>query len=51
LSAAFLLVMSLLVLGFMMQKAGGLGPLLDAPSRLPLNSAGIHFFFWRCLGW
>jgi len=49
-SAPFLLVMSLLLLGFMMHKAGGLGPLLDAPSRFPSKSAGIHFFFLALTG-
>ncbi len=49
-SAPFLLVMSLLLFGFMLHKAGGLGPLLDAPSRFPSKSAGIHFFFLALTG-
>jgi NCS1 family nucleobase:cation symporter-1 len=49
-SAPFLLVMSLLLLAFMTHKAGGLGPLLDAPSRFPTKSAGIHFFFLALTG-
>ncbi|CAN5690930.1 NCS1 family nucleobase:cation symporter-1 [soil metagenome] len=49
-SAPFLLVMSLLLLAFMTHKAGGLGPMLDMPSRFTSRSAGIHFFFLALTG-
>ena len=49
-SAPFLLVMSLILVVFMVHKAGGLGPVLDAPSRFPTRSAGIHFFFLALTG-
>ena len=43
-SAPFLLVMSLVLLGFMMSKAGGLGPMLHAPSHFASQSAFLRFF-------
>lgn len=49
-SAPFLLVMSLLLLVFMIHKAGGVGPLLDMPSRFPSKGAGVHFFFLALTG-
>ena len=49
-SAPFLLVMSLILVVFMVHKAGGMGPVLDAPSRFPTRSAGIHFFFLALTG-
>jgi NCS1 family nucleobase:cation symporter-1 len=49
-SAPFLLLMSLLLLGFMMHKAGGLGPLLDVPSRFASRRAGVHFFLLALTG-
>jgi NCS1 family nucleobase:cation symporter-1 len=44
-SAPFLLVMSLALLGFMVSKAGGFGPMLSAPSRFTSQAAFFHFFF------
>ena len=44
-SAPFLLIMSLVLLGFMTHKAGGFGPMLDAPSQFHTNSSFLHFFF------
>ncbi len=43
-SAPFLLVMSLVLLGFMMSKAGGLGPMLHAPSHFASQGAFLRFF-------
>ena len=44
-SAPFLLVMSLVLLGFMTHKAGGFGPLLAAPSKFGSTGAFLKFFF------
>ena len=49
-SAPFLLVMSLVLLGFMTHKAGGLGPMLDAPSQFRNSSDFLHFFFLSLTG-
>ncbi len=49
-SAPFLLVLSLLLLGFMTHKAGGLGPMLAAPSQFHNNSEFLHFFFLSLTG-
>jgi NCS1 family nucleobase:cation symporter-1 len=44
-SAPFMVVMSALLLGFVLSKAGGFGPLLEAPSRFTSTSAFLAFFF------
>ena len=44
-SAPFMVLMSALLLGFMVHKAGGLGPMLAAPSRFTTRSSFLHFFF------
>ena len=44
-SAPFLLVMSLALLGYMLHKAGGFGPMLAAPSRFKTTGSFLHFFF------
>lgn len=44
-SAPFLFVMSLVLLGFMVSKAGGFGPMLAAPSTFRTTGAFWHFFF------
>ncbi len=44
-SAPFMLVMSLALLAYMHQKAGGFGPMLSAPSRFTSTSALLRFFF------
>lgn len=44
-SAPFLLVMSLVLLGYMTHKAGGFGPMLAAPSRFATTGAFLRFFF------
>jgi nucleobase:cation symporter-1, NCS1 family len=44
-SAPFLLTMSLFLLGWMVHKAGGFGPMLSAPSRFQTTGAFLHFFF------
>ncbi|MDE3104625.1 MAG: NCS1 family nucleobase:cation symporter-1 [Acidobacteriota bacterium] len=44
-SAPFLLTMSLVLLGWMLHKAGGFGPMLAAPSRFHSTGAFLHFFF------
>ncbi len=49
-SAPFLLIMSLVLLGFMTHKAGGFGPMLDAPSQFHTNSSFLHFFFLSLTG-
>jgi len=49
-SAPFLLVMSLVLLGFMTQKAGGFGPMLSAPSQFHTDSSFLHFFFLSLTG-
>ncbi len=49
-SAPFLLVMSLVLLAFMVSKAGGFGPMLSAPSHFASPSAGWHFFFLSLTG-
>ncbi len=44
-SAPFMLVMSLVLLGYMLHKAGGFGPMLRAPSRFHSTGSFLHFFF------
>jgi NCS1 family nucleobase:cation symporter-1 len=44
LSAPFMLIMSLLLLFWMLHKAGGFGPMLSAPSRFHSTSSFLHFF-------
>ena len=44
-SAPFMIVMSGLLLGFMLHKAGGFGPMLSAPSRFTNRHDFLHFFF------
>jgi nucleobase:cation symporter-1, NCS1 family len=44
-SAPFLLVMSLCLLGFMVHKAGGFGPMLSAPSKFETTRQFLRFFF------
>src|SRR5882724_2640977 len=44
-SAPFMLVMSLVLLGWMVHKAGGLGPMLSAPSAFKTTGSFLHFFF------
>jgi len=44
-SAPFMLVMSLTLLGWMVHKAGGLGPMLSAPSQFKTTGSFLHFFF------
>ena len=44
-SAPFLLVMSLSLLFWMVHKAGGLGPMLSAPSQFHTTDSFLHFFF------
>ena len=43
-SAPFMLLMSLLLLGFMLHKAGGFGPMLSAPSKFTTRHDFLHFF-------
>jgi len=43
-SAPFMLLMSLLLLFWMLHKAGGFGPMLSAPSRFPTTASFMHFF-------
>jgi nucleobase:cation symporter-1, NCS1 family len=44
-SAPFMLVMSLILLFWMLHKAGGFGPMLSAPSRFPTTGSFLKFFF------
>jgi nucleobase:cation symporter-1, NCS1 family len=44
-SAPFMLVMSLTLLVWMLHKAGGVGPMLSAPSRFHTTGSFLHFFF------
>ena len=44
-SAPFLLVMSLVLLVWMLHKAGGFGPMLAAPSRFTSTGSFLRFFF------
>jgi NCS1 family nucleobase:cation symporter-1 len=44
-SAPFLLIMSLGLLFWMVHKAGGLGPMLAAPSQFHTTESFLHFFF------
>ena len=44
-SAPFMLVMSLILLFWMLHKAGGFGPMLSAPSRFNTTSSFLRFFF------
>jgi NCS1 family nucleobase:cation symporter-1 len=43
-SAPFMIVMSALLLGFVLHKAGGIGPMLSAPSHFTSNAAFLRFF-------
>jgi NCS1 family nucleobase:cation symporter-1 len=49
-SAPFLLTMSLVLLAFMTHKAGGFGPMLNAPSQFHSNASFLHFFFLSLTG-
>jgi nucleobase:cation symporter-1, NCS1 family len=44
-SAPFMLVMSLILLFWMLHKAGGFGPMLSAPSRFQTTGSFLRFFF------
>ncbi len=44
-SAPFMLVMSLILLFWMLHKAGGFGPMLAAPSHFTTRKSFLHFFF------
>lgn len=44
-SAPFLLIMSLVLLFWMLRKAGGFGPMLSAPSQFTSTSSFLRFFF------
>ena len=44
-SAPFMLVMSLTLLGYMLHRAGGFGPMLAAPSQFHTKGAFLRFFF------
>jgi len=44
-SAPFMIFMSALLLGFVLHKAGGVGPLLSAPSRFTSHSDFFAYFF------
>ena len=44
-SAPFMMIMSLLLLGFMLHKAGGFGPMLSAPSKFTNRHDFLRFFF------
>ncbi len=44
-SAPFLLLMSLVLLFWMVRKAGGFGPMLATPSRFGTRHDFLHFFF------
>jgi NCS1 family nucleobase:cation symporter-1 len=44
-SAPFMVVMSSLLLGFMLHKAGGFGPMLAAPSKFTSTGAFLGYFF------
>jgi NCS1 family nucleobase:cation symporter-1 len=44
-SAPFMLLMGLLLLGFMLHKAGGFGPMLSTPSRFHSTHDFLRFFF------
>jgi nucleobase:cation symporter-1, NCS1 family len=43
-SAPFMLFMSLLLLFWMLHKAGGFGPMLSAPSKFKTPGSFLHFF-------
>ena len=43
-SAPFMLVISLVLLFWMLHKAGGFGPMLSAPSKFTSTGAFLHFF-------
>jgi nucleobase:cation symporter-1, NCS1 family len=43
-SAPFMLLMSLLLLFWMLHKAGGFGPMLSAPSRFTTTASFLNFF-------
>ena len=44
-SAPFMLLMSALLLGFMLHKAGGFGPMLAAPSQFTSTGSFLRYFF------
>jgi NCS1 family nucleobase:cation symporter-1 len=44
-SAPFMAIMSLALLGYMLHRAGGVGPVLSAPSRFTTHASFLHFFF------
>ncbi|HWB32311.1 MAG TPA: NCS1 family nucleobase:cation symporter-1 [Acidobacteriaceae bacterium] len=44
-SAPFMILMSLLLLGFVLHRAGGVGPLLAAPDQFHSSGEFVRFFF------
>lgn len=44
-SAPFMVLMSVLLLAFVLRRAGGVGPLLAAPSRFTSRSSFLEYFF------
>ena len=44
-SAPFMVLMSALLLGFMLHKAGGFGPMLAAPSKFTTTGTFLKYFF------
>jgi len=44
-SVPFMLILSSMLLIFMLRKAGGLGPMLAAPSKFTTTSGFLHFFW------
>jgi NCS1 family nucleobase:cation symporter-1 len=44
-SAPFMILMSALLLGFVLHKAGGFGPMLSAPSHFATSTAFLKYFF------
>ncbi len=44
-SVPFMLILSSMLLIFMVRKAGGLGPMLAAPSKFTTTSGFLHFFW------
>lgn len=44
-SAPLMLVLGVALLGFMIHKAGGFGPMLSTPSKFATTGSFLHFFF------
>jgi nucleobase:cation symporter-1, NCS1 family len=44
-SAPLMLILSLALLGYMLHRAGGFGPMLAAPSKFATHAGFWHFFF------